>query len=127
MWWENGKSDHYIATWTENASAQCSRPLDFSHLLFCRGNTAVDIERNICVVDNVARGFNIYTLDTGSFVRTLEVGLPTKTYGKGIVFANGFRAVVAGSDHGQVYIFNHKSGAVLKKIYHSKSGGGWKQ
>lgn len=87
------------------------------------GNAAVDIERNICVVDNVARGFDIYALDTGSFIRTLEVGLLTKTYGKGVVFANRSQAVIAGSDHGQVYIFDRKAGTVLMKLKRSKSGG----
>ncbi|KJA13417.1 hypothetical protein HYPSUDRAFT_209558 [Hypholoma sublateritium FD-334 SS-4] len=87
------------------------------------GNAAVDIERSICVVDNVANGFDIYRLDTGGFLRTLEVGKPTKTYAKGVVFANLSNAIIAGSDHGRIYIFDRKSGLVLAKIKHSRTGG----
>ncbi|KJA13352.1 hypothetical protein HYPSUDRAFT_59954 [Hypholoma sublateritium FD-334 SS-4] len=89
------------------------------------GNAAVDIGRNICVIDNVANGFDIHRLDrdAGTFVRTLEVGKPTKTYAKGVVFANESHAVIAGSDHGRVYIFDRKSGLILAKIKHSKMGG----
>ncbi|KJA19787.1 hypothetical protein HYPSUDRAFT_204366 [Hypholoma sublateritium FD-334 SS-4] len=87
------------------------------------GNAAVDIERRICVVDNVATGFDIHKLDTGGFLRTLEVGKPTKTYAKGVVFANASNAVIAGSDHGRVYIFDRKSGHILKRIKHSRTGG----
>lgn len=83
----------------------------------------MDIERSICVVDNVANGFDVYRLDTGGFLRTLEVGKPTKTYAKGVVFANVSNAIIAGSDHGRVYIFDRKSGLVLAKIKHSRAGG----
>ena len=85
----------------------------------------MDVERGICVIDNVSDGFDIHRLDrdNGTFIRTLEVGKPTKTYAKGVVFANGSHAVIAGSDHGRVYIFDRKSGLLLTKIKHSKTGG----
>ncbi|KJA15064.1 hypothetical protein HYPSUDRAFT_208188 [Hypholoma sublateritium FD-334 SS-4] len=93
------------------------------------GNAAMDEERSLIVIDNVASGFDIYGLEQSAkgakfkFVRMLEVGKPSKTYAKSVVFANASQAVIAGSDHGKVYIFDRKSGRVLKKITHSKSGG----
>lgn len=85
----------------------------------------MDTERSLIAVDNVATGFDLYKIVNGDkkFVRTLEVGKPSKTYAKSVVFGNGSRAVVAGSDHGKVYIFDRMSGVVLKKITHSKNGG----
>lgn len=83
----------------------------------------MDIDRKQCVIDNVNVGFDIYEIDTGDFVRALEVGKPFKTFGKGVAFANGNNAVIGGSDHGMVYIFDRESGTILKKIRHSKTGG----
>ncbi len=83
----------------------------------------MDEERSLIVIDNVANGFDIYGLEQSAkgskfkFVRTLEVGKPSKTYAKSVVFANGSQAVIAGSDHGIVYIFDRQSGRVLKKIH----------
>lgn len=85
----------------------------------------MDAERSIIVVDNVATGFDLYKIVNGEkkFVRTLEVGKPSKTYAKSVVFGNGSRAVITGSDHRKVYIFDRVSGCVLKKMAHSKGGG----
>ncbi len=89
----------------------------------------MDEDRSLIAIDNVASGFDLYGLEQSSqgakfkFIRTLEVGKPSKTYAKSVVFANGSQAVVTGSDHGKVYIFDRRSGRVIKKITHSKSGG----
>lgn len=85
----------------------------------------MDTERSLIAVDNVATGFDLYKIVNGDkkFVRTLEVGKPSKTYAKSVIFGNGSRAVITGSDHGKVYIFDRGSGCVLKKISHSKNGG----
>jgi hypothetical protein len=48
---------------------------------------------------------------------------PIKTYPKGVAFANHCQAVVAGSDHGQVYIFNRKTGRIIKNLKHGKRDG----
>lgn len=62
-------------------------------------------------------------MDSGTLVRTLETGRAKKTFPKGVAFANNSRAVVGGSDHGLVYIFERKTGKVLDKLRHSKNGG----
>jgi len=75
------------------------------------------------VVDNVGSGFDIYKVDTGNFVRTLSTGDPLKTYPKGVAFVDKSHAIVGGSDHGRVYIFDSQTGRVLHKLKHSKQGG----
>jgi hypothetical protein len=75
------------------------------------------------VVDNVGSGFDIYKVDSGNFVRTLSTGDPLKTYPKGVAFVDNSHAIVGGSDHGRVYIFECKTGKVLHKLKHSKQGG----
>lgn len=89
----------------------------------CRGNAAVDLERRLCVVDNVGDGFDIYKLDSGSYVKTLSTKDPLKTYPKGVTFAAHSYAVVGGSDHGIVYIFERKTGKIIKTLKHAKKGG----
>jgi hypothetical protein len=86
------------------------------------GNADIDLEHRLCVVDNVGNGFDIYKMDSGHFVRTLVTREPIKTYPKGVAFANHCQAVVAGSDHGQVYIFNRKTGRIIKSLKHGKRG-----
>jgi len=77
----------------------------------------------ICVVDNVGNGFDLYKMDSGLFVRTLPTKAPIRTYPRGVAFADNTQAVIGGSDHGQVYIFDRRSGKVLERLKHSRTGG----
>ena len=74
-------------------------------------------------MDNVSDGFDIYKLECGSFVRTFVTKEAQKRYPKGVALADNSRLVVGGSDHGQVYIFERKSGRVLKTLKHARKGG----
>lgn len=87
------------------------------------GNAAVDLQRGLCVVDNVGNGFDLYKLDRGEFIRTFVTKDPWKTYPKGVCFASDLRIVIAGSDHGLVYIFERKSGRCLDTLKHTNEGG----
>jgi hypothetical protein len=87
------------------------------------GNASVDVDRKICVVDNVSNGFDIYKLECGSFVRTLVTKEAQKTYPKGVAFADKSRLVVGGSDHGLAYILERKTGRMLKTLKHARKGG----
>ncbi|KAF9470790.1 hypothetical protein BDN70DRAFT_648297 [Pholiota conissans] len=87
------------------------------------GNAAIDLERRICVVDNVGKGFDIYKLDSGKFVKTLTTRDPMKTYPKGVAFADEYHAIVGGSDHGLVYIFDRKTGQAITTLKHGGDGG----
>ena len=87
------------------------------------GNAAVDLQRGLCIVDNVGNGFDLYKLDRGEFIRTFVTKDPRKTYPKGVCFASDSRIVIAGSDHGLVYIFERKSGRCLDTLKHTNEGG----
>jgi hypothetical protein len=87
------------------------------------GNAAVSLEHRICVIDNVSNGFDIYRLDSGHFIKTLVTREPIRTYPKGVAFANNCQAIIGGSDHGYVYIFERKSGRVLGKLAHARNDG----
>jgi len=83
----------------------------------------VDLERRLCVVDNVGDGFDIYKLDSGNFMMSLSTKDPLKTYPKGVTFAAHSYAVIGGSDHGRVYIFERKTGKIIKTLKHASKGG----
>jgi hypothetical protein len=83
----------------------------------------VNLEHRICVIDNVSNGFDIYRLDSGQFVRTLVTREPIRTYPKGVAFANNGQAIIGGSDHGNVYIFERRSGCLLGKLAHARNDG----
>ncbi|KAF9523948.1 WD40-repeat-containing domain protein [Crepidotus variabilis] len=89
----------------------------------CRGNAAINSNHRLCVIDNVGNGFDLYKLDTSNFVRTFVTKEPIKTYPKGVAFAHRGHAVVGGSDHGCVYIFDRRSGNVLHMLKHAQDGG----
>ena len=80
-------------------------------------------ERRICVVDNASTGFDVYKIDSGLFIRTLSTGVPKQTYPKGVAFVSEGQAVVGGSDHGKVYIFDRRTGKVITTLRHAKDGG----
>jgi len=71
----------------------------------------------------VFNGFDIYKLECGSFVKTLVTKKAKRRYPKGVAFADRSRLVVGGSDHGLVYIFERKTGLVLKTLKHARKGG----
>jgi hypothetical protein len=74
-------------------------------------------------VDNVSNGFDIYKMQCGTFVKTLVTKEAQKTHPKGVAFADKSRLVVGGSDHGLVYIFERKTGRVVKTLKHARKGG----
>ena len=87
------------------------------------GNTSVDLHRGLCVIDNVGCGFDLYRMDSGTFVRGLVTREPSKTYPKAVAFADNSRVIVGGSDHGLVYIFERKTGKLIRSLRHAKNGG----
>jgi outer membrane protein assembly factor BamB len=71
----------------------------------------------------VGNGFDLYNLDTAEFVRTFPTKDPKETYPKGVAFVDRARAVVGGSDHGLVYIFQRKTGHLIDTLKYERRGG----
>ncbi len=83
----DGSNGKWISTHQLDVSDTCYKPLN-QHWLKNSGNDCIDIEQWLCVVDNVANGFNIYKIDSSNFVWMLITRDPIKTYPKGVAFAN---------------------------------------
>lgn len=87
------------------------------------GHVAIHHRRNQFVVDNATDGFDLYMLDTGSFVRNFPTGIPKKRYPKQVAFGEETKVVVGGSDCGVVYVFDRKTGKTLDVLDHHADGG----
>ena len=74
------------------------------------------------MVDNATDGFDLYNLETGSFVWNFPTGIPKKRYPKQVAFGEDARMVVGGSDHGAVYVFDRKTGNIMDILHHADKG-----
>jgi hypothetical protein len=74
------------------------------------------------VIDNVTNGFDLHDLNSGSLVQTFKTSDITRREPKQVVFAEDSRIVVGGSDHGIVYVFDRRTGAILEKLPHANKG-----
>lgn len=88
------------------------------------GNAALDLNKRLVVVDNVSDGIDIYNLDTAEYMATFLIPKTSAdVFAKTVAFADQSRAVVGGSDHGIVYIFDRKTGHVIRSLKYAKKGG----
>lgn len=85
------------------------------------GHATVDIERNEVLVDN-GDAFSIHNLTTGNCVAVFSTGRPKHKFPKHAVFGEGGDAVIVGSDHGNVYIFERAGGHPLDVLHHADRG-----
>lgn len=61
-------------------------------------------------------------MDVGTHLRTFPTGPPTRFLPRQVVFAERGKAIVAGSDHGAVYVFDRTTGAPLDVLRHVEKG-----
>lgn len=71
-----------------------------------RGLASVSVEKNQFVVDNGSEGSDIHCLETGAYIRTLYAARPLFPTPKTVVYAEGGRLIVAGSDTGIVHLYD---------------------
>lgn len=74
------------------------------------------------MVDNVGSGFDVWNLNGGTHQRTFPTGKPTRFLPRQVGFADDAKAIVGGSDHGAVYVFDRKTGAPLDVLRHAQHG-----
>jgi hypothetical protein len=88
-----------------------------------RGHIAYCARRGQFVMDNAIDGFDMFQLDGGvkllrKFItKTVDVRTP-----KQVVFCEEGKALVGGSDHGLVYVFDRRSGEGIDEIPHADGG-----
>lgn len=82
----------------------------------------MDPKHEVVLIDNVEDGFDIFELEKGTSIRSFPTGTPTRYLPRQVDFAERARAVVGGSDHGSVYVFDRKTGAPLDVLRHTEGG-----
>ena len=87
-----------------------------------RVNVAINHDHGYFAVDNVNRGFSLYSLEDMRFLREYPTGQPTRQFPKQIEFGEGGRVLVGGSDHGTIYMFDRKTGLVIDTLHHEDNG-----
>jgi hypothetical protein len=71
------------------------------------------------LVDNIQHGFDLYRWDRTSIVRSFDTGV-RRLWIKEVVFAESATLAVAGSDCGEVHIFEVATGEKLQSLRHGK-------
>lgn len=74
------------------------------------------------VIDNGVDGFGLYRMDTWEHLRAFPTGFPLRCRPKQVAFGEDNKIVVGGSDRGNIYVFDRKTGAPLELLSHSSSG-----
>lgn len=74
------------------------------------------------VIDNIEDGYDLYDTDRGTFLRTFPTGTPLQFLPRHVAFAKKSKAIAGGSDHGVVYVFDHKTGTPLDILQCSGNG-----
>jgi hypothetical protein len=67
-------------------------------------------------------GFGLHKLSDGTYVRGYPTQVQGRAFVKSVRFLENCSAIVGGSDHGSVYVFDKDTGTVLDKLHHADSG-----
>lgn len=91
-------------------------------LTHIRANVAIDHNHGYFAVDNVNKGFSLYSLEDMEFLREFSTGSPTRRFPKQVEFCEDGRVLVGGSNHGTIYVFDRKTGLVVDTLRHEEGG-----
>ena len=83
---------------------------------------AINYDRGLFAVDNVAQGFSLYTLEDTRFLHKYPTGRLTKRFPKQVGFGEDCHVLVGSSDHGTIYVFDRKTGLVVETLHHEDDG-----
>ncbi|KAI6142621.1 WD40-repeat-containing domain protein, partial [Pisolithus tinctorius] len=86
------------------------------------GCAAVSLKKELVVIDNATNGFTLYLLDRGDPIRYFVTEPQHVPVPKQVAFGEESKIIVGGSDNGSVYLFERRSGQMLAKLAHSKTG-----
>lgn len=73
-------------------------------------------------MDDVVDGFSLYRTDKSMWLRSFHTGIPLVKKPKQVAFGENSKAVVGGSDHGAVYVFDRRTGSQIDVLPHAKKG-----
>jgi hypothetical protein len=80
------------------------------------GDASVNSKRGVFCIDDPTQGAALYRLDSGAHVRTYPVPVQKGMQPRQVSFAEDCSAIVSGSDHGVVYIFDRRKGDVVDEL-----------
>ena len=83
---------------------------------------AINYDCGNFAMDNVTKGFSLYSLEDMKFLHEYPTGKPTKRFPKQVEFGKEGQILVGGSDHGTIYIFDRKTGLVMDTLNHKDDG-----
>ncbi|KAK0431500.1 hypothetical protein EV421DRAFT_1911834 [Armillaria borealis] len=90
------------------------RSLDVSRKI---ANAAITGAKDILGIDDPAEGVALVRLQDGARVRTFPVPIRKSCRPRQVAFAEEGKVVVCGSDHGKVYVFNHRTGGKIDELH----------
>lgn len=80
-----------------------------------RGHAAINIKEDALIIDDVSQGVAVFKLSTTDRLKTFDVPFTTSRL-RSVAFHDGNSAIITGSDHGKVYIFDRRTGDVIDMI-----------
>ncbi|KAJ7242228.1 WD40-repeat-containing domain protein, partial [Mycena rebaudengoi] len=81
------------------------------------GDAGVNQRKGVFCIDDPFQGAALYRLDECRRVKTFGITM-TKTFGRPrqVCFADDCTAIVSGSDHGIIYVFDRRTGEVIDRL-----------
>lgn len=73
------------------------------------------------VIDNGTDGFDLHSLTTGAYVRTLPTDPTERSVPRQVAIGENGSVVIAGGNNGKVYVFHAETAATLDLLQHSHS------
>ncbi|KAI6097119.1 WD40-repeat-containing domain protein, partial [Pisolithus croceorrhizus] len=86
------------------------------------GCAAVSLKKELIVIDNATNGFTLYSLDREDPIQYFVTEPQSVPVPKQVAFGEESKIIVGGSDNGSVYLFERRTGRMLEKLAHSKTG-----
>ncbi|KAJ3990907.1 hypothetical protein F5050DRAFT_1906032 [Lentinula boryana] len=85
-------------------------------MVIIRGHAVLNTKDDAIILDDVAQGVALFKMAGSERVKTFEV--PHKECrSRNVAFHDGTSTVISGSDHGNVYAFDRRTGDVIDMIY----------
>ena len=76
----------------------------------------MNIHEDAIIVDDISQGVALYKLSVTDRVKTFPVP-HSERRSRNVAFHDGGSAIISGSDHGRVYIFNRRTGNINDVIH----------
>ena len=80
-----------------------------------RGHAAINVKEDALIIDDISQGVAVFKLSTTDRLKTFDIPFKTSRL-RSVAFHDRNSAIITGSDHGKVYIFDRRTGDVIDTI-----------